>query len=128
MSAKIAYRWAYELRRRKDGSPGRRVDNVRYAYCPIGQCQSCGRWGSESWVRKWYARPISRSWHLAPGGQRRLGYDDTAEGIRCMGCMNRIRPVWAQMAIVEENRLLLGRINRESARRARQDTDNRCAA
>lgn len=87
----------------RNGKPGKGFVNVYAPYCSLTFCERCNKPGPSNRVRRWYYRtyPI----HDAP----------PLEPILCLGCCNRLRPLWRTEKIVRENRALISRIVREVA-------------
>lgn len=111
MSGRVAYHFEMENVPLKSGKPGRRWNYRPYRVCPIAQCDRCHRFGSETWVRRWYMQP----W--APFDLRRKNQPiRDPEPTLCMGCMNRLRPIWQAERVVGENTRLINRIKREVGR------------
>lgn len=110
MAAKVRNEYWYGRSRLKSGKPGNRLIARLCPYCPIERCSTCGRFGSETWIRRWYIRPFKRV------DLRTNEHEWTTEPFVCIGCMARFRRLWEAECIIEENRLLIGRIKREIAR------------
>lgn len=111
MPAKTATNWEYVRSVLKSGKPGNRVLLVPAGeVCPVVTCDWCGRYGSPTWVRRWYLRP----W----GGfdLRRAEQEYEPEPVVCMACMNRVRRDWKAQLILLENQRLINKIKREASR------------
>lgn len=77
-------------------------------YCPVVRCEKCDKPGSPVWVRRWYYAPFEP--YLAADRV------DDPEPVLCMGCANRLRPLWKSQCIILENHRLLNTIKREIGR------------
>lgn len=107
MPAQVSYHSWWVPIPRKDGTPGKRLQTIPTPICPVACCERCGRFGSTVWVRGWWQRSCRAKEHAR---------DHSPEPTLCMGCMNVMRPIWAREAIVAENKVMLGRIQREVQR------------
>lgn len=95
----------------KSGKPGKRWDYKSFRVCPIAQCDRCKRFGSRTWVRVWHMQPWNQ-FDLRRNHQQLR----EAEPRLCMGCMNRLRPIYRAERVIGENSRLIGRIKREITR------------
>jgi hypothetical protein len=68
---KETYYGEYRLRRKKDGTLGRRLDWVPVPYCPLYECLAC---------------------HDRSGGHR-IQYRPMLAQVLCMSCWNRLRVI-----------------------------------
>lgn len=105
MSAKVAEFWNAERGLRKDGRPAKRFRYWTTPYCPIERCSRCRRWGSVTWVKRWSIRPAAL-------------FNYGPEDPLCMACMNRLRPLWQALRLIDENRILINRLPQEARRAA----------
>lgn len=104
MSGTVQYHFEYGFRPLKSGKMGKRYECLAVRrFCPLERCEKCNRIGSPAWVRRWWMRPYERE-------------IDSPEPVLCMGCMNRLRPMWRAARTVEENFRLINRIKREITR------------
>jgi hypothetical protein len=115
MAAKVLYEWHYERIPNANGKLGKRVRSFLFPYCPVRRCEWCQRIGSPTWIRRWNIR-LGKSFDLrvkrADSPALRWPQDPSV----CIGCMSRVRQLWLDERIIEENRLLIGRIRREMTR------------
>lgn len=109
MAAKVARNWEYARRILKSGKRGRSYVLVGgWDYCPVTQCERCGKLGSPAWIRHWHMTPWSRfKDEAAP---------EEMDGEICMGCMSRERRHWKAFFILRENRTLIRKIKLEASR------------
>lgn len=97
--------------RRKDGSLGLRTGQRLWRYCVCRQCEHCGRVSSADWVKTWWYRP--------------RGCNDTApEPTLCLGCFNKIRPLWRVQREAAEIASLSRKLKREAASARKQHENN----
>jgi hypothetical protein len=96
---------------RKDGKPGKRFAPIFYHYSVIDRCDHCGRVSSADWVKRWHYR-LWRKDHAEP--------DPTL----CLGCFNRIRPLWRAEIEAWEMEALVRKLKREILRAKREPPDN----
>lgn len=109
MSATTALNFEYVPRILKSGKRGRSfVLAGAWAYCPVAECERCGRRGSPSWIRRWWMTPWTRfKGELAP---------EEMDGELCIGCAAKERRHWKAFFILRENRNLIRKIQKEIAR------------
>ena len=127
--------WIWHPYIKKNGQPGKSgwMEWAHYPYSVLGQCERCGRLSSADWVKQWfYARVCwPRRRYGDPFGNA-VAYAEwkldptTREPVLCIGCFNKVRPIWDALQIADENRLLINRIKQEITR-ARKDRNNGAA-
>jgi hypothetical protein len=112
MSATIRTHFEFGRVRLSSGRLGKRTTLLStHKYCPVDRCEQCGRYGSITWVKKWFQRPY------ASFDKRMKDTPDYGpDPVLCMSCMNRFRPHWRAQALVLENIRLINRIKREASR------------
>lgn len=91
--------WEWYRYPRKDGKPGAWRYRPGPWYTPVLQCDLCGRMGTHRTVQtRWDCRPMNdfrwRVWTL------------------CLGCWNRVRPLWAAYRKIEALRKLARKLRR----------------
>ena len=102
----------------KTGKPHKTWGSTFHAEaCALKRCDDCGLLKNAAHCKRWWI------WPCIFGASRR---NDPAyhreEPVLCMGCMNRQRPLARLEHTVRENRTLIGRIGRETARgKGRED-------
>lgn len=108
MAAEIKHQSEYGFSTLKSGKPGKAWVYLRSTlYCEVVHCEKCGKPGNPVWVRRWYYRPWEP--YLAD-------YNEDAEPVLCMGCANRLWPLWKSQCIILENHRLINKIKREISR------------
>lgn len=113
MSAKVSAHLEWGFRLLKSGKPGKTWTILgMYAECPVGQCETCGRFGSATWVKVWFYEPY-RAWI-----DHQLNYERPRTPVQCLGCFNKVRPLLKARETVLENEALIRQINRERLREA----------
>jgi hypothetical protein len=101
----MPYQEYWERHRLKNGGWSKRVHCALYAYSKVDRCEMCCRMSSIRWVRRWWYR----SWTV---GMAVEGGERAHEPVLCLGCFNRVRPIWHDQLIAEENGRLLCKLER----------------
>ena len=109
MAATVDHYFEYAPRILKSGKRGRsHVFVGAWPYCPVAECERCGRRGSPSWVRRWWLKPWTMfKDELAP---------EERDGKLCIGCAAKERRHWRAFFILRENRTLIRKIQKEVSR------------
>ena len=93
----------YEYPILKSGVQGKRPVAKFYEYCEVHTCEWCGVFGSGMRIQY---RPNTYRWEKIGKTQYRIAMT------LCMPCHNRINPINRRWEVIDELRLLIGRLQR----------------